>query len=73
MPDTMTDAEHTKALVRKRVSAFSKRQHEAGRQACKVWATPAEIRQLRAVLAAWRGEASELDPALVELVLKLKP
>lgn len=61
------------AGVKRRVATFADRQRKAGRRARKVWATDAEIAQIRAVLAVWRGEKAELPDHLRAAATTLEP
>lgn len=61
------------AGVKRRVATYAARQRAAGRRARKLWATDAEIAQIRALLAVWRGEQTDLPHDLRAAAMALEP
>lgn len=61
------------AGVKRRVATYAARQQAAGRRARKLWATDAEISQIRAILAVWRGEKTNLPDHLRAAAAALEP
>lgn len=59
--------------VKRRVATYAARQQAAGRRARKVWATDAEIAQIRAILAVWRGGKTDLPDQLRAAATALEP
>lgn len=59
--------------VKVRMANYRKRLRESGQKPREIWATDPEVARLRAMLAVWREEPTDLDPDQAELAAQLKP
>lgn len=64
--------EGEKAGVKRRMAEWRARMREAGMKPREVWATDAEAAQIKAILAAWRGDRGDLNSVQIEAVEILK-